>query len=60
MHMVTYHNLVWVRSPVTWGVIPGWAETICSINVMTPGLIYEGLLIYLPESLPLVLHGLLW
>ena len=51
---------MWVRYPVTWVMIPGWAETIWSIEVMSLGLVYEGYQINLPEHFPLVLHGLLW
>ena len=53
-------NITWVRYPVTWGIIPGWEDTIWSIKVMAPGLVSEGLIIGLPECFPLVLHGLLW
>ena len=41
-------------------MIYGWEETIWSIEVMSPGLVSQGLLIDPPECLPLVLHGLLW
>ena len=54
------HNLVWVRAPLTWGVIPGWADTICSIDFMSPGLVSKSFLIHLPDCFYLVLHGLLW
>ena len=53
-------NLMWVRTPVTLGMIPGWAETIWSIEVMAPDLVSEGFLIEPLECLPLVLHELLW
>ena len=59
MNTVDSHNLGWVRIPVTWGVSPGWAETIWSIELMAPGLVSEVFLIYPPECLPWVLHGLL-
>ena len=41
-------------------MIPGWADTIWSIEVMAPGLVSKGFLIDPPESLPLVLHIHLW
>ena len=53
-------NLTSVRSPVTLEMIPGWKETICSIEVIAPGLVSEGFLIEPPENLPLVFHGILW
>ena len=49
-----------VRAPVTLGMIPGWADTIFSIEVMSPGLVSEGFLIDSPGCLSLVIHGLLW
>ena len=58
--MVATHNIVWVRTPVTWGMIPVWAETIWSIEVIAPVLVSEGFLIDLLEFLPLVLRGLFW
>ena len=58
--MVATHNLSWVRSPVTSGVIPGWEETIWSIEVMALGLVSEVFLIDMIECLPLFFHGLLW
>ena len=58
--MVATQNLVRVRSPVTWVMITGWAETIWSIEVMDPVLVSEGFLIDPLECLPLVIHGLLW
>ena len=48
------------RAPVTSVMIPGYAETIWSIEVMDPVLVSEGFLIDPPECLTLVLHGLLW
>ena len=45
---------------MTWGVRPGLAETIWSIDVMATGVVSEGLLVDPPKCLPLVLHGLLW
>ena len=39
---------------------PDWADTICSIEVMAPGLFSEGFLVDPFGCLPLVLHGLLW
>ena len=54
------HNLVWVRTPVTWGMIPGLEDIICSIEVMYLGMVSKVFLIDPPERLPLVLHGLLW
>ena len=51
---------MWVGAPVTGGVIPGWEETICLIEVMEPGLVSNVFLIDPPEILSLVLHGLLW
>ena len=51
---------MWVQGPVTWGVIPGWAETIWSIEDMALIMVYEGFLIETLECLPLVLRGLLW
>ena len=53
-------NLAWVRAPVTWGMIPGWVETLWSIEVMDPGLVSEGFLIDPLECLPLIPHGLMW
>ena len=53
-------NITWVRSPVNWGMIPGWTDTIWSIKVMAPGMVSERLLINPPEHLNLVLHGLFW
>ena len=41
-------------------MIPDWVDTIWSIEIMSLGLVFKGLLIKLPECLPLVLHGLLW
>ena len=60
MNTVASQNIPWVRSPVTWGMSPGWEDTISSIQIMAPGLVSEGLLIDPPECLNLVLHGLLW
>ena len=37
---------------MTWGVIPGWAETIWSIEVMALGLVSKGFLIDPPDCLP--------
>ena len=54
------HNLVWVISSVTWGVIPGWSETIRLIEVISPGLVSKGFLIEPLYCLPLVLQELLW
>ena len=54
------HNLAWFISPVTWGMMPVWTETIWSIEVMDLGLVSEGLLVDPPECLPLVLYGFLW
>ena len=45
---------------MTWGMITGWAEIICPIEVMDPGLVSKGFLIDPPEFLTLVLHVLLW
>ena len=53
-------NIAWVRSPMTWGTIPGWAETIWSIEFMAPSLVSKGFLIDMLDFLPLVLHGILW
>ena len=50
----------WVSDPVNLGIIPGWAEIICSIEVTAMGIVSEGFLIHPPECLPLVLHGILW
>ena len=58
--MVDAQNIAWVRAPVTWGMIPDWEETIWSIKVMAPVMVYGGFLIDPPECLPLVLHGPLW
>ena len=58
--MVAAQNLECVRAPVTWGMSPGWEETIWSIEVMAPGLVSEGFLIGPLECLLLVLHGILW
>ena len=41
-------------------MIPGWTETIWSIEVMASGLVSEAFLVNLLECLPLVLHRLLW
>ena len=38
----------------------GWADTTWSIKVIAPGLVSKGFMIYPPECLPLVLHGLFW
>ena len=40
-------------------MVPGWVDTIWSIDVVAPGLFSKVFLIDLIESLPLVLHGLL-
>ena len=53
-------NIVWVKFLVTWVMSSGWEEKIWSIEFMAPGMVSKGLLIDPPESLPLVLHGLLW
>ena len=60
MHTVDAQNLVWVKSPVTWVVIPGWADTIWSIEVMAPDLLSEVFLIDPPDCFPLVLYDLVW
>ena len=60
MNTVAAQNLSWVRAPVIWGMIPGWAEKIWSIEFMSPGMVSEGFLIDPPDCLSLVLHVLLW
>ena len=45
---------------MNWGMIPGWEETIWSIEIMDPGLVSEIFLIDPHNNLSLVLHGLLW
>ena len=53
-------NLGWVKAQVTWGVIPGWVETIWSIEFIALGLVSESFLINPSDNFLLVLHGLLW
>ena len=53
-------NVLWVIYPVTWEMSPGRAEKIWSIGVMGPGMVSKVFLIYPPECLTLVFHGLLW
>ena len=60
MNKVDEHNIAWVRAPVTWGMIPGWVDTIWSIEAMALDLVSEGFLIDPPECLLLILHGILW
>ena len=45
---------------VTWGMIPGKWDIICSTEVMAPGQFSRVFLIDPPGLLVLVLHGLLW
>ena len=58
MNTVAAQNLAWVRAPVTLGMSPVWADTIWSMEVMSPGLVFEGFLIDPLEYLTLILHGL--
>ena len=60
MNTVAAHNIAWGRTPFNGRMIPGWADTIWSIEVMAMGQVSKGFLIDPPECLPLVLHGLLW
>ena len=57
--MVAAHNHVWVRPPVTCGMIHGWEDTIWSIEFMAPGLVYEGFLIDLLGRFTMLIHGIL-
>ena len=56
--MVDSQNPACIRSSFTWGMVPGWVDTIWSIDVVAPGLFSKVFLIDLIEYLPLVLHGL--
>ena len=33
------HSLAWIIASVTWGIIPGWEDIICSTEFMVPGLL---------------------
>ena len=60
MNKVAAYNLVWVRYPMTWLIIPGWADTTWSIDIMALGLVSKVFLVDPIECFPLALHGLLW